>query len=93
MRTTLDLSDELFREVKTFAVRRGTTLKQLLTQFIVAGLESQAEGSHVKTRRAAPPVAIRRTSGQPLRSALTNRQMNALLDEEDAKRFSNGHKS
>ena len=93
MRTTLDLSDELFREVKTFAAQRGTTLKQLVTQFIVAGLESQAEESNLAIRRAAPPVAIRRIPGQPLTPVLNNRQLNALLDEEDSKRFSNGHKS
>ncbi len=91
MRTTLDLSDELFREVKTFAARRGTTLKQLVTQFIIAGLESQAEGYNFAIRRAAPPVAIRRIPGQPPMPTLTNRQLNALLEEEDSKRFSNGH--
>ena len=30
MRTTVDLPDELFRELKTIAVRRGITLKELL---------------------------------------------------------------
>jgi hypothetical protein len=93
MRTTIDLSDELFREVKTFAAQRGKTLKQLVAQFIVAGLESQAVVSNSTIRRVAPPVAIPRTSGQPLTPALTGRQLNALLDEEDSKRFSNGHKS
>lgn len=93
MRTTLDLSDELFREVKTFAAQRGTTLKQLVTQFIVAGLESQADESNFAIRRAAPPVAIRRTSGQSLKPALTNRQLNALLEEEESKRFSYAHKA
>jgi hypothetical protein len=90
MRTTIDLSDELFREVKTFAAQQGTTLKQLLTQFIVSGLESQAQASK---RRMPPPVAICRTPGQSPTPALTNRQLHALLDEEDSKRFSNGHKT
>ena len=32
MRTTLDLPDTLFREVKTRAVQQGVTLKDLLAQ-------------------------------------------------------------
>ena len=86
MRTTLDLSDELFREVKTFAAQRGTTLKQLVTQFIVSGLESQAQASKRSVRRVPPPVAICRTPGQSPVPALTNRQLDALLEAEDAKK-------
>jgi len=62
-----------------------------VTQFIIAGLESQAEGSNITIRRSAPPVAIPRILGQPLTPALTNRQLNTLLDEEDSQKFSNGH--
>lgn len=38
MRTTLDLPDPLFKEVKTRAVQLGVKLKELLATYIEAGL-------------------------------------------------------
>jgi hypothetical protein len=83
MRTTIDLPDELFREAKTLAVQQRTTLKNLITQFILSGLGSQATASSPSKRRMPPPVAIHRVLGQPSSPALTNRQLNAILEEED----------
>jgi len=83
MRTTIDLPDELFREAKTLAVQQRTTLKNLITQFILSGLGSQATASSPSKRRMPPPVAIPRVLGQPPSPALTNRQLNAILEEED----------
>ena len=42
MRTTLDLPDPLFREVKIRAVQQGVTLKDLLAQYIQAGTDAPA---------------------------------------------------
>jgi len=83
MRTTIDLPDELFREAKTLAVQQRTTLKNLITQFILSGLGVQASGSAPSQRRTPPPVAIHRIPGQPPAPALTNRQLHAILEEED----------
>ena len=83
MRTTLDLPDELFLEAKTRAVQQRTTLKNLITQFIRSGLRSKTITSSQPARRTLPPVAIRRVSGQPQNPALTNRQLQAILEEED----------
>lgn len=84
MRTTLDLPDELFREAKTRAVRQGTTLKQLMTECIRAGLSGQPYlASSQTTRRRPLPVAIHRVAGTPLAPARSNRQLNALLEAEE----------
>ena len=83
MRTTIDLPEDLFREAKTRAVQQGTTLKNLMTQFILSGLAVQEPSSKLVARRMPPPVAIRRIPGQSPRPALSNRDLYAILDAED----------
>ena len=83
MRTTIDLPEDLFREAKTRAVQQGTTLKNLMTQFIQSGLAVQEAGSTLVARRMPPPVAIRRIPGQSPRPAISNRELYAILDAED----------
>jgi len=83
MRTTIDLPEDLFREAKTRAVQQGTTLKNLMTQFIRSGLAVQEPSSKLVARRMPPPVAIRRITGQSPRPALSNRELYAILDAED----------
>jgi len=84
MRTTIDLPEELFREAKMRAVEQGTTLKNLMTQCIRSGLRDQsAEAPSVTSRRPLPPVAIRRVPGQAPVPAQSNRQLNALLEDEE----------
>ncbi len=84
MRTTIDLPDPLFREVKTRAVQQGVKLKDLVATYIEAGLRGQSAAVPVTPHQRLPlPVAISRESGKPLTPALTNREMNALLEEED----------
>jgi hypothetical protein len=83
MRTTIDLPEDLFREAKTRAVQQGTTLKNLMTQFILSGLALQEPGSKLVARRMPPPVAIRRIPGQSPRPALSNRELYATLEAED----------
>jgi hypothetical protein len=83
MRTTIDLPEDLFREVKTRAVQQGTTFKNLVTQFVLSGLALKDTGAAPMGRRMPPPVAIRRIPGQALCPALTNRELNAILEAED----------
>jgi predicted DNA binding CopG/RHH family protein len=40
MRTTLEIPDPLFREVKARAAQSGLKLKELLTRYIEAGLKA-----------------------------------------------------
>jgi hypothetical protein len=83
MRTTIDIPEDLFREVKTRAVQQGTTLKNLMTQFVLSGLAVKDTGAAPMVRRMPPPVAILRTAGQAPIPALTNRELNSILEAED----------
>lgn len=84
MRTTIDLPDDLFREAKTRAVQQGKTLKSLLIQYVRAGLSAHpSDASTITDRRPAPPVAIRRSPGQGSPPVYTNRELHALLEEDE----------
>ncbi len=53
MRTTLDLPDELFRQMKAKAALKGMSLKELLTDYVAKGLgrpASSAPRSHPRSR-------------------------------------------
>ena len=60
MRTTLDLPDELFRQVKAKAALEGATLKKLLTRYIECGLHEMPEASGMRSERSPLPVIPRR---------------------------------
>jgi len=84
MRTTIELPDELFREAKTRAVQEGTTLKDLMIQFVRSGLGAPAAGrAEASSRRTLPPVAIRRIRGRRPSPALTKGQLQELLEDEE----------
>lgn len=91
MRTTLDLPDSLFREVKTHAVQQGVTLKDLLASYIEAGLRGSltpvSAAAYQPKARPPLPIAIPRTSGAPSHPALTNAELQALLDEQDIAQY------
>jgi hypothetical protein len=73
MRTTVDIPDELFRDLKLKSAREGVTLKQL----IVKALESQIhEAPGRQPHRIRGPL-IRCKSKQPI--ALTNAEIEDLL--------------
>lgn len=82
MRTTLDLPDPLFREVKSRAAKEGMKLKDLIAQYIEAGLRpTNDRRGHTEPL----PVAIPQEMGKAAGKALSNRELHALLDEEDVK--------
>jgi hypothetical protein len=83
MRTSIDLPDPLFRQAKARAALDGLSLKELITRFVELGLRSVTPaGAPAPTRhRSAPPVA-RPATGQPL-PALSNAQLNRLLEEDE----------
>jgi hypothetical protein len=86
MRTTLDLPDPLFKEVKTRAVQQGVKLKDLLAAYIEAGLRAPQTQEKDAVPRPHPhplPVGIPRIPGTPLHPALSNADLYAVLEEED----------
>ena len=87
MRTTLDLPDETFRQLKAQAALNGLKLKELVTQLIQRGL-ANGESTPVSGKQAESlPVAIKRVPASPLTPALTNAQLHAMLDEEDVAHY------
>ena len=79
MRTTLDLPDELFRQVKAKAALEGTKLKDLLTRFVRTGLGEPAQ--RPRSRRSKLPVIKRR--GKRLIPDLTSQERSHLEEKED----------
>jgi len=73
MRTTVDLPDDLFRELKALAARRGTSLKTVI-RIAVEGEVRKAEQK--AGRRAKFPIL---GSAQPGTLNLTNAEIDELL--------------
>lgn len=83
MRTTLDLPDELFRQLKSKAALEGVTLKDLLTTYITRCLGETPAAAPQRTDRSEIPVPERwRHGGPPIRS-LSNAELQEIFDEED----------
>lgn len=83
MRTTIDLPDELIRQVKATAALNGMKLKDLITRYVEQGLRQGAlpSAGPQRRRRSELPVA-RPVTGQAL-PALTNADVQRILDEEE----------
>lgn len=82
MRTTIDLPDELLRQVKAKAAIDGMKLKDLITRYVEQGLRGVPPTGPHGRRRSELPVS-RDTTGRPLPS-LTNADIQRILDEEEA---------
>ena len=80
MRTTLDLPDELFRQLKAEAGLRGRKLKDLVTEFIERGLAAR---SATPARSRSPLPMVRPPTGRP-HPALGNAELESLLTLEDS---------
>ena len=63
MRTTLDLPDDLFRQVKAKAALEGATLKDMLTRYIESGLRRPARLAGEPGRRSILPAMPKRGKG------------------------------
>ncbi len=87
MRTTIDLPNDLFKEVKTRAAQQGTTLKDLMTLYIQSGLREEATPPSYTEHREPPPAVIPRMPNTPLIAPRDNRELHALLEDEEIKRI------
>lgn len=96
MRTTLDLPDDTFRQLKAQAALRGYKLKELVAQFIESGLKSNTAQPDQASPSSPLPAAIERTN-YPIPIAreadgsvtpyLRNAQLYAILEEEDIAQY------
>ena len=78
MRTTLELPDDLLRQAKIAAVRRGSTLRDLMAQ----ALRRELSASDASPRVATLPV-IRLAADAPLLT-MTMDDLRAALDHAQA---------
>jgi plasmid stability protein len=72
MRTTLDIPDETYRELKIKAAREGTSVRQL----VLRGIQSELEGAAEKPVRKLELPIIR--SSRPGTLHLTNEEIDEL---------------
>ena len=79
MRTTLDLPDELFRQVKAKAALEGASLKELLRRYIEGGLGRPIPPSSQSRKRSKLPV-IKAKSRKVIRNLTP--ELQATLEEE-----------
>ena len=85
MRTTIDIPDEVFRQLKAKAALNGQSLRELLTAFIRAGLKkSSAHGSARRGRSKLPTI---RSKGNWVVPNLTSELQQKLDEEEDLTRY------
>lgn len=81
MRTTLDLPDRLFRELKARSALNGVLLKDFVAEILQAGL-AQSPAAKPGARPRSPLPVIRKATGVS-HPALSNRDIDALLVAED----------
>ena len=81
VRTTLDLPDDLFRQVKAKAALEGATLKMLLTRYLESGVRQPARLAGEPGRRSRLPIVPRR--GKRVIPNLTPDLQARLQEEED----------
>jgi hypothetical protein len=79
MRTTLDLPDPLMREVKARAALEGVKLKDYFAKIVQAALQRPVPAA---TGRSPVPV-FHRSNAKPIAS-MSNAQLNAMMDAEEA---------
>lgn len=83
MRTTIDIPDALFREIKATAVLRGETLKSFLLKAAKTELESGAKSTGV---RVILPIVRSKEASYDLSS-----ERIAELQEEEDLEVATGH--
>jgi hypothetical protein len=82
MRSTFDLPDELVKRAKIAAVKRGTTLRDLVAEGLRRVLNDKSSAQH--RRMTKPPVELPRGHSIPLRS---NRELAEILDSEEVSKL------
>ena len=97
MRTTLDLPDETFRQLKAQAALRGLKLKELVTQLIQRGLAAGVNAPSPEVSASALPRAMEPLPSYPIPIArdadgtvtpyLRNAQLHAILEDDDLAQY------
>lgn len=83
MRTTLDLPDPLMRELKARAALEGVKLKDYFARIVQTALQRPLATAAAPKRSPVP--VFRRAKAKPM-PAMSNVQLYAALDAQDAAR-------
>jgi len=81
VRTTIDLPDPLFREVKIRAAREGMKLRELVICFLEAGIRERGSSDAPAPTHTALPI-FRQPNGTVI-PARTNAEIFEILDAEN----------
>lgn len=85
MKTTIDIPEPLYRQVKVKAAQEGVTLRELLLSAIARGLKQQpaegkaAAGKHFEVDELGIPL-LKRPKGD--KAVITNDFLNQLREQE-----------
>lgn len=82
MKTTLDLPDELMREVKIRAVQENRKLKDTIAELLRRGLAQQPESSTNASRRVRLPLIECAHEARPDEEMTPERVAEILIQEE-----------
>lgn len=85
MKTTLDLPDDLMREVKIRAVRENRRLKEAVADFLRLGLKQPRSARKVR-RRARLPIVVCARQARAGEEMTPERVARVLLEEESGSR-------
>jgi hypothetical protein len=83
MRTTIDLPEDLLRQVKAKAALDGMKLKDLITRYVEQGLR-EASPSKIPFGRRRSELPVSRVATGSTLPSLTNVEIQRILDEEEA---------
>lgn len=82
MRTSIDIPDDLYRNLKARAATKGITLRTLILRLVEIGLRHQDSRRAPVSGRSEPPPVIIPPRGETI-PALTRAQLRRLEEEED----------
>jgi hypothetical protein len=83
MRTTIDLPDDLFRQVKAKAALSGMNLKDLITRYIEQGMREEDTTAAAQPRQRSPLPLIREAITGKTISALSRTDLAEIELAED----------
>jgi hypothetical protein len=87
VRTTLDLPDPLFRELKARAAMQGMKMKELITRLIESGLRQQPIDAPDRPRpRSRPPIIEAAAVGESI-PAVSREDLDRMEMEEDLEKL------
>ncbi len=83
MRTTIDIPDALFRQLKARAALRGETLKECLLRAVRAELRGDGEGDGVSSHDGARRIKLPLVESKEESYDLSPKRVTEILEKED----------